>query len=66
MSKFIVPQKLYEQKIEILNLDNHTIQFLKNKNIETIEDIIDKQHEIPRKYSDDIKRIIMLKTYSMR
>lgn len=66
MEKFTVPKQLCNEKISVLKLNKEMNDFLEQKNIATIRDIIKKQNEIPREYSDHIKRMIMLETFKIR
>ena len=56
---YTVPEDVRVQSIETLKVRQETLEYLRKKGFKTIEDIIDKQEKIPKKYRGNIYAYIM-------
>ena len=62
MSKAIVhkvSEDVRKQSIETLKVRKDTLEYLRKKGFKTIDDIIDKQDKIPKKYRENIYAYLM-------
>ena len=59
MSEKRVVYKEKKQSIETLKVRKTTWEYLRQNGFKTVEDIIDKQHEIPSKYRGNIYAYLM-------
>lgn len=56
---YTVPEEVRKQSIDTLKVRPDTMEYLRKKGFKTIEDIIDKQEKIPKKYRGNIYAYIM-------
>lgn len=54
-----VPEEVRKQSIETLKVREETLEYLRKKGFKTIDDIIDKQEKIPKKYRGNIYAYLM-------
>ena len=54
-----VPSEVKKQSIETLKVRKTTLEYLRQNGFKTVEDIIDKQLEIPSKYRGNIYAYLM-------
>ena len=55
-----VPSDVRKQSIETLKVRKTTLEYLRQNGFKTVEDIIDKQLEIPSEYRGNIYAYLML------
>lgn len=55
MPQFEIPSEVYERSIDWLDRKPEIMQFLRDKGMVTVEDVLDQQDEIPEKYMLEIK-----------
>ena len=51
---YTVPEDVRKQSIETLKVRESTLEYLRKHKFKTIEDVIDKQEKIPKKYRGNI------------
>ena len=51
---YTVPDDVRVQSIETMKVRQETLEYLRKKGFKTIEDIINKQEKIPKKYRGNI------------
>ena len=56
---YTVPEEVRKQSIETLKVRKDTLEYLRKKGFKTVDDIIDKQEKIPKKYRGNIYAYIM-------
>ena len=49
-----VPEEVRKQSIETMKVRQETLEYLRKKKINTIEDFIKKQDKVPKKYRGNI------------
>ena len=49
-----VPKEVQKQSIETMKVREKTLEYLRKNGFKTIEDVIDRQFEIPEKYRGNI------------
>lgn len=54
-----VPKEIQAESVDWLKMDKDIMDYLHSNGFKTIEDVIDRQHEIPHDYCVLIKRKIM-------
>ena len=54
-----VPDEVQKQSIETLKVRKETLEYLRQNGFKTVEDIIDKQLEIPCEYRGNIYAYLM-------
>ena len=55
MPEFTISKEICDQPVAWLEQSDIITEFLRNKNMKTVSDVIDRQEEIPEKYMISIK-----------
>lgn len=54
-----IPEEVRIQSIETLKVRRETLEYLRENNFKTVEDIIDRQFDIPAQYRGNIYAYLM-------
>ncbi|SDB24588.1 MULTISPECIES: hypothetical protein [unclassified Butyrivibrio] len=58
MERYIASKRICDKNIDILKLDEETLAYMRDKDIETIRDFIGVQNKLKPKYADVVKKKI--------